>query len=45
LELIKVTFKCQSLSAILKKDAELEKWLDPSFKNFLDNEIAPLALN
>lgn len=45
LGLIKVTFKCQSLSAILKKDPELDKWLDPSFKNFLDKEIAPLVHN
>lgn len=45
LELLKITFRSQSLSAILKKNAELEKWLDPSFKNLLNSEIIPLAAN
>jgi hypothetical protein len=44
-EIIKITFKTQSLSSILKKDLELRNWLDPSFRNFLDSEIAPLVLN
>lgn len=45
LEIVKITFKSQSLSSILKKDKELRDWLDPSFRNFLDSEIAPLVVN
>ena len=45
LEIMKITFKCHSLSAILKKDTELEEWLDPSFRHFLNNEIVPMVIN